>query len=208
MFLKALNIPGSGLTAEQYRLNLIAQNISNVETTRTEKGGPYRRKVPVYTEVTEEKQAADFKSYLARASESRVGGARAVNYMNNPAKKVYANGAVYVRPNFIGHALNSESLPISGNYIKNKYRGAPVIEPERENGGVKIMQVIEDPTPGKMVYDPEHPDADENGYVELPNVEMVLEMTNMMGAGRSYEANLQVVNAMKAMATRALELGR
>ncbi|MCL2816192.1 MAG: flagellar basal body rod protein FlgC [Oscillospiraceae bacterium] len=214
MFLKALNIPGSGLTAEQYRLNIIAQNISNVETTRTEKGGPYRRKVPVYTEVAGEKTENNFKSYLTRAAESRIKSVnisdnRAANYMNNPAKKVYANNSAYIRPNFNGYKLNSETLQTSGNFIKNKYPGPKTASGnETENGGVKILKLIEDPTPGKMVYDPEHPDANEEGYVEMPNVEMVQEMTNMMGASRSYEANVQVVNAMKAMATRALELGR
>lgn len=201
MFLKALNIPGSGLTAEQYRLNIIAQNITNVETTRTEKGGAYRRKLPVYMENTGDK---DFAGYLTKAAESRI---KAVDYLNNPAKKVYANGAVYVKQDLRGCEVNSESSQASGKFIKNKYPYANTAN-ESENRGVKIIKLVEDPTPGRMVYEPEHPDANEEGYVEYPNVEMVLEMTNMMSASRSYEANVQVFNAMKAMATRALELGR
>lgn len=213
MFLSALNIPGSGLTAEQYRLNIIAQNISNAETTRTESGGPYKRKMPVYTEAVNDITGKNFTDYLTSAAKSRRALTGSMNgvvsYAASPEKKVYANGAVYIRPNFNGAALNSETLQTSGNYIKNKYPAQKTTGvSEIENGGVKITQVIEDPTPGKMVYDPEHPDADENGYVQMPNVEMVQEMTNMMGAGRSYEANLQVLNAMKAMASRALELGK
>ena len=204
MFLKALNIPASGLTAEQYRLNLIAQNITNAETTRTQKGGPYKRKVPLYMENTGETAGNNFAGYLTRAAESRV---KSADYLNNPAKKVYANGAVYVKQDLGGYGINSESPQTSGNFVKNKYPYAYAVN-ETENRGVRIIKVTEDPTPGRMVYEPEHPDANEEGYVEMPNVEMVTEMTNMMGASRSYEANLQVFNAMKAMATRALELGR
>jgi len=110
------------------------------------------------------------------------------------------DNAVYVKPDF-------KNLATSGKFLKNKY----IVKKDAGteiNGGVRIPKVAEDPSPGKMVYDPEHPDADEDGYVEYPNVEMVQEMVNMMGASRSYEANVQVVNAMKAMAMRALELGK
>ena len=162
MFLKSLNIPGSGLTAEQYRLNIISQNITNAETTRTAGGGPYRRKVPIYQEVTREPES------FGIGRRKLIGG---ITFSGYPSKMAAAK-AVGV------------------------------------NGGVRIPKVVEDPSPGKMVYDPEHPDADENGYVEYPNVEMVQEMVNMMGASRSYEANVQSLNAMKAMAMRALEIGK
>jgi len=162
MFLKSLNIPGSGLTAEQYRLNIISQNITNAETTRTASGGPYRRKVPIYQEVTHERESFG----IGRGK--LIGGVNFSGYLSKLA------------------AAKSGSV----------------------NGGVRIPKVVEDPSPGKMVYDPEHPDADENGYVEYPNVEMVQEMVNMMGASRSYEANVQSLNAMKAMAMRALEIGK
>ena len=80
------------------------------------------------------------------------------------------------------------------------------IEPEME--GVKVSSIVEDQEEGAKVYDPTHPDADEEGYVELPNVNMVVEMTNMISATRSYEASLSVVEAAKSMAQRALEIGR
>ena len=75
--------------------------------------------------------------------------------------------------------------------------------------GVKIWQISEDTdTEGRMVYDPSNPDADENGYVTYPNVNTVTEMTNMIDASRSYEANVTAFNAAKNMALKALEVGK
>ena len=74
--------------------------------------------------------------------------------------------------------------------------------------GVLINEVKNDPTPFKRVYDPAHPDADDEGYVNLPNVEIVSEMTNLINASRSYEANISAVAASKNMALKALEIGR
>ncbi len=75
-------------------------------------------------------------------------------------------------------------------------------------GGVKVSEIITDPEQGPQVYDPTHPDADENGYVTYPNVNPVVEMTNMLSATRSYEANLAVIEAVKRMAIKALDIGR
>ncbi|MCM1156953.1 MAG: flagellar basal body rod protein FlgC [Bacteroidales bacterium] len=72
--------------------------------------------------------------------------------------------------------------------------------------GVKIAAIVEDTTEGPMVYDPDHPDADENGYVMRPNVNTVTEMTNMIDASRAYEANTTAFNAAKSMAMKGLEL--
>lgn len=72
--------------------------------------------------------------------------------------------------------------------------------------GVKITKIVEDQSEGAMVYDPTHPDADENGYVHYPNVNTVTEMTNLIDASRSYEANATAFNAAKAMASKGLEL--
>jgi len=74
--------------------------------------------------------------------------------------------------------------------------------------GVKAVRIVEDTTPFKMVYDPGHPDADELGYVAMPNVDTVREMTDMMMATRSFEANITAFNASKSMAMKALEIGR
>ena len=74
--------------------------------------------------------------------------------------------------------------------------------------GVQVSGIIQDQSPLKAVYNPEHPDADENGYVLMPNVDTVTEMIDMMSATRSYEANVTVFNAVKMMAEKALEIGR
>ena len=73
--------------------------------------------------------------------------------------------------------------------------------------GHASLQVRQDPRPGRMVYDPSHPDANENGYVEFPNVNPVTEMTDMLSANRAYEANVTVMNAAKSMALKALDIG-
>ena len=75
--------------------------------------------------------------------------------------------------------------------------------------GVKIVEIVEDTdTEGRMVYDPSHPDADENGYVMYPNVNTVTEMTDMIDASRTYEANVTAFNATKNMHLKALEIGK
>ncbi len=75
-------------------------------------------------------------------------------------------------------------------------------------GGVKATAIVEDKTPFKMVYDPGHPDADEKGYVQMPNVDVMTEMVNMITASRAYEANVTIINSTKTMAMKALEIGR
>jgi flagellar basal-body rod protein FlgC len=75
-------------------------------------------------------------------------------------------------------------------------------------GGVRVIEIAEDPTPPRLSYQPEHPDADENGYVSLPNVNLVREMTDMLVASRAYEANLAVADSAKTMWNGALEIIR
>lgn len=75
-------------------------------------------------------------------------------------------------------------------------------------GGVRVSQIVEDQTPFKSIYDPGHPDADENGMVQMPNVDAVTEMVNMISATRAYEANVTAINATKSMASKALEIGK
>lgn len=140
----AMDISASGMTAQRLRTDIIAQNIANVNTTRDENGGPYKRKTVVF----EEKPSNSFNDYLSVASGS------------------------------IGN-------------------------------GVKVSQIVEDTdTPMTMVYDPSHPDANEEGYVLYPNVNTVTEMTNLIDASRSYEANVTAFNATKSMTMQALEIGK
>ena len=75
-------------------------------------------------------------------------------------------------------------------------------------GGVRVAEITTDTETGPRVYDPTHPDADTDGYVTYPNVDIVVEMTNMLSATRSYEANLASIEAVKRMALKALEIGR
>jgi flagellar basal-body rod protein FlgC len=74
--------------------------------------------------------------------------------------------------------------------------------------GVKISKIIDDPSPLKQVYNPSHPDSDENGFVMMPNVDVLKEMVDMISATRSYEANVTALNASKSLITKALEIGR
>lgn len=79
---------------------------------------------------------------------------------------------------------------------------------KEQKGGVHVAEIVEDERASKPVYDPEHPDADENGYVQMPNVELIKETIDAMSASRSYDANVTVFNTMKLMAQKALEVGK
>lgn len=151
-FLSSMNIVASGMTAQQLRLDVISENITNSNTTRTEGGGAYRRKMVVFEAET---GRDEFRKVMAKA----------------------ANGMV---PN----------------------------EGYGDAGGVKVTAIVEDPSDLKMVYDPTHPDADENGYVAMPNVDMVKETTDAMAATQAYSANVTAFNALKTVVAKGLEIGR
>ncbi|WP_340003866.1 flagellar basal body rod protein FlgC [Paenibacillus sp. FSL K6-0276] len=94
----------------------------------------------------------------------------------------------------------SESNKFS-NILNSKMNGS-------SSEGVKVQSIIEDASPLKPVYNPSHPDADAEGYVYMPNVDITKEMVDMLSASRSYEANVTMLNASKAMVSKALEIGR
>jgi flagellar basal-body rod protein FlgC len=79
---------------------------------------------------------------------------------------------------------------------------------DNANTAVKVSQVVEDPSPLKQVYDPKNPLADEKGYVSMPNVNVVDEMVNMLSASRSYQTNVETMNAAKTMLMKTLTLGQ
>jgi flagellar basal-body rod protein FlgC len=81
-------------------------------------------------------------------------------------------------------------------------------ELEKKLQEVEVVDIVVDPRPPKMVYDPRHPDANPQGYVGMPDINVMEEMVNMLSATRSYEANVAVINATKSMVTKALEIGR
>lgn len=110
------------------------------------------------------------------------------------------NGTPYRRKTVIFEAKDGNA-PFS-SYLSKASR-------ERfSSGGVRVSAIVEDQTPLKSVYDPGHPDADENGIVQLPNVDVITEMVNMISATRAYEANVTAINTTKTMASKALEIGK
>ena len=142
---QAFNISASGMTAERFRTDVIAENVANVNTTRTEDGTPYRRKIVTF----EERQVTPFSNVLAGTRQAALGN------------------------------------------------------------GVKVSRVAEDyETDFTMEYDPANPDADENGYVSSPNVNIVTEMTNLIDASRGYEANATAFEASKAIAQAGIQIGK
>lgn len=146
-FLSSMNISGSALTAQRFRMDIIAQNIANSTVTRTAEGGPYKRKLVTFEERV---VAAD-------------------SFRNVLADKMQTYSQL---------------------------------------GGVRVGEVIEDDTPFTPVYKPGHPDADENGYVLMPNVNTTEEILDLMSASSAYDANVTALNAIKSMAMSALNIGR
>ncbi|MEW6517308.1 MAG: flagellar basal body rod protein FlgC [candidate division FCPU426 bacterium] len=128
-----MSVSASGLTAERTRLEVIARNLANANTTKTADGGVFRRQL--------------------------------VELVAQP------------------QGLMAE-----------------------EAAGVQVAGIVEDPSPLKQVYSPGHPDADENGYLTLPNVDVMLEMVDMLGAARAYEANVSLLQSAKEMARQALSI--
>ena len=82
------------------------------------------------------------------------------------------------------------------------------LDEAKKLNGVKAVGIVEDESPLKSVYDPTHPDANEDGYVTMPNVNLLNEMADIIAASRAYEANVDTLNASKSMFTKSLELGR
>lgn len=140
----ALAISSSGLRAQRLRMDLIASNLANINSTRTPEGGPYRRKELVVSAVP---VVQNFKSLL----ESRL---------------------------------------------------------DAQFRKVEVLGIKESDGPLKRVYNPVHPDADEKGYVSMPNINLIEEMVNMLMATRSYEANVAAINSAKNMAMEALRIGK
>ncbi|MCA0988904.1 flagellar basal body rod protein FlgC [Guptibacillus algicola] len=98
-------------------------------------------------------------------------------------------------------------VQLQENSFENQLQAA-MGKGKSSSSGVKVSEITEDRAPNKLVYQPTHPDANEDGYVEMPNVDMVKEMADLMSASRSYEANVTALNATKSMYMKALELGK
>lgn len=129
-----LDTGASGLTANRFWLEAIANNIANANVTRTPQGGPYQRQMPVFQQLLDQ--------------ETGMGK------------------------------------------------------------GVEVVGTVRDTAPGQLVYKPGHPDADPNGFVHMPNVNVVNEMVDMITVQRTYDSNISVINAAKNMQTKALDIGK
>ena len=158
----SLNISASGLSVQRRRMESISKNLANVETTRTDEGGPYRKERVVIGEI---KQKSMFRNILNRLQT----GLKRTNF----------------------HHLKSS---------------IPQKQTEMITAGAEIEGVLYDETPPRTTFDPEHPDADENGYVELPNINVITEMVDLISATRAYEANLSVIDAEKKIVQKSLEI--
>jgi len=115
-----------------------------------------------------------------------------------------------------GRYVDGKWVPYQRKVVTIESKQAPfseVLQGAMQGGtsagqGVKVTRITEDQAPFKQVYNPTHPDADENGFVLLPNVDILKEMVDMISATRSYEANVTALNASKSMITKALEIGK
>jgi flagellar basal-body rod protein FlgC len=155
-----MGIAASGLSAQRARIEVIADNIANAETTRTSGGTPYRRRIVQLEQVP-------FAQVMAtRGFVDEMPGLRPMAPGANP--------------------LSPGEAP--------------------EAGGVRVLGTAEDGTEGPLIYDPGHPDANEDGYVRMPNVRVTDEMVDLMEARRMYEANASVFDAVKSMLRRAAQL--
>lgn len=94
--------------------------------------------------------------------------------------------------------------PKSSNFASTLHKAMN----KQEMAGVKVTSIVEDESPYRLVFDPEHPDADDEGYVQLPNVDPLREMVDLISATRSYEANVTVFNSLKSMHMKALDIGK
>ena len=108
----------------------------------------------------------------------------------------------------MANASTTRSADGSGPYVRRIAVFQEALDANKEIAGVKAVKVEKDNSPLRKEYKPNHPDADENGYVTMPNVNVLNEMADMMVATRSYEANVDTFNALKSMFSKALEIGK
>ncbi len=137
----ALMISVSGINAERQHMELISSNIANINTTRSLSGGPYKRKLAVFSE-------------------------RQLSF--------------------------AEELTLA--------------EQKQKGGGVEVKDIIEDNSPFHKVYNPSHPDADAQGFVNMPNIDLSAEMVDMVYSSKLYEANITVYNVTKKMMQDTLQI--
>ena len=168
MSFNVFDIAGSGMTAQRIKMDTIASNIANINTTRQPDGsrGAYAKKEVAFRTIYDETLNRGYSNFAS----------------NNPdAQFDPKTGDLLINANI---SLNNGIL----------------------TGGVQVDEIYEAENAVKTVFDPSHPDADENGYVDLPNINIVEEMVGMISASKAYEANATVAENVKTMMQSAMNI--
>lgn len=191
---RTMGIAASGLSAQRVRMETIATNIANAETTRTPAGGPYRRRaVQMETASAESFQ----KSLTAAGDAASIERPLAAERLTaDGTDKMAAAEAAF-------EARMAAADKLTGAFAEDAQDASSSND---EPWGVRVSAIVEDQSEGPLVYDPAHPDADANGFVRYPNVRITDELVDMMDAKRMYEANVTVFQAAKQMLRRALDI--
>ncbi len=168
MSFNIFDIAGSGMTAQRVKMDTIASNIANVNTTRRSDGskGVYIKKDVAF-------------------------------------RTVYENTLNQGSANFSSNSPDAQFDPNTGNLLIN---ANIALNNGLITGGVQVDEIYESDNGVKTVYDPSHPDADEDGYVDLPNINVVEEMVGMISASKAYEANATVAENVKTMMQSAMSI--
>jgi flagellar basal-body rod protein FlgC len=168
MSFNAFDIAGSGMMAQRIKMDTVASNIANVNTTRNPDGSPgvYLKKDVTFRTI--------YDDYLSR-------GPR----------------------NFGSNSVDAEFDPSTGNMLLNT---GIALNTGMISSGVEVQEIYEEQNAVKTLYDPSHPDADEEGYVNVPNINIVEEMVDMIAASKAYEANSAVAENVKTMIQSAMNI--
>lgn len=173
----ALAVASSGLSAQRARMDIIAQNLANAETTKTPQGGPYQRRVVNLESIN---------PTLAAAASLIAPGPASMTNMLNPSPTTAG---------MLGAQSSMMPLPSLAS-----------IGSTDDTGGVRVGSISADTREGPIVYNPGSPDADKNGYVHMPNVNMTDELMDLMNSRRLYEANATVFQVARAMLHKAIDI--
>jgi flagellar basal-body rod protein FlgC len=179
-----MDASGEAMQAERVRAEVVAANMANAETTRTAAGGPYHRQHVVFAADSGDTRFLD--SMSGAASGAASGASSGVLESANAGLSSVSSSSFL-----------SSALPPLGS------TGSVAVAP-----GVHIAGVVEDPSPPLRRYDPGHPDAGPDGYVEYPDINPITEMVDLMGATRAYGMNSSAVQAEKGMIASALEIAK
>ena len=167
----SLAISSSGLSAQRVRMDVIAQNLANAETTRTPEGGPYHRRIVNLAPI-------DPQTMTTTTTTVPPDGTSGITGTSTSTSGIVGAGMI----------------------------GSTPIEMGDATGGVQVASITEDKTPGSLIYDPGNPDADKNGYVQMPNVNMTDELMDLMNVRRLYEANATVFQVARTMLHQSVSI--